>query len=397
MKIKDIEYICETIGNLAGVPVRIYEDGEQVFYHALVNLPKDPICLYIDNILTLNKSIDYYVSPYFYFYGIVNSGNIKIVIGPSRQIPCSDNILKEIAFKCDVNTDDVDDFVAAMKGIIPMPYETILQTLCTVNFVLNGDKLTLNDIASSASQQATLEQIATSYTAQTQNYDMGSATHNTYNLEQLIRDMVRKGDVDALKDWIEKAPAVRGGVLASDQIRQYKNMFIVTATIVSRAAIQGGMDADDALTLSDLYIQKCEMLSDGMAIVNLQMNMLLDYTTKVNKLRLGDNPSKLMLDVANYVQRHISEPVTAENIAKHLYVSRPHLSAKFKEESGLTLTEYIMKEKINEAKRLLRHSDKTLVAISNYLGFSSQSHFTRAFKKLTSLTPKEYREKHNRN
>ncbi len=396
MERKDLEYICETIGSLAGVPIRIYENGEQVFYYALVNLPKDPICLSIEHLMSLNKPIDYYVTPYFYFYGVVNSANIKIIIGPSRQVPCPNNILKEIAFRCDVAADDVDNFVTAIKGIIPMPYESILQMLCTVNFVLNGDKLTLNDIATTQEQQSLLDQIATPHATQSQSYESGLATHNTYDLEQLIRDMIRKGDVDALKAWIDKAPAVRGGVLAHDQLRQFRNTFVVTATLVSRAAIQGGLDVDDALTLSDLYIQKCEMLADGMAIVNLQMNMILDYAAKVNKLRLGDNPSKLMLDVANYVQHHITDTITAESIAKHLYVSRPHLSAKFKVESGISLTDYVMKEKIDEARRLLRHSDKTLVAISNYLGFSSQSHFTRAFKKLTNLTPKEYREKHNK-
>lgn len=396
MNKSDLEYICETIGNLACVPIRIYENGEQVFYHSIVNLPKDPICLSIEQLLTQNGHISYYITPYFYFYGVVSADNVRIIIGPSRQIPCPDNVLKEIAFKCDVTADEVDDFVSAMKAIIPMPYETILQMLCTVNFVLCGEKLTLKNVAGSSEQQAMLDQIATDYTTQTQNYNAADATHNTLDIEQAIRDMVRKGDTDALHAWIDKAPAVRGGVLANDQIRQYKNMFVVTATIVSRAAIQGGLDVNDAMTLSDLYIQKCEMLTDIMSILNLQTTMLVDYTEKVRDLRRGDNPSKLMLEVANFVRHNITETITAENIAKYLYISRPHLSAKFKEESEMSLTDYVMKEKIDEAKRLLRHSDKTLVAISNYLGFSSQSHFTRVFKKLTNLTPKEYRDKHNK-
>ncbi|MCM1043366.1 MAG: helix-turn-helix domain-containing protein [Corallococcus sp.] len=394
MNIKDVEYICETIGNLAGVPIRIYKKSQRIYFHSLVLLPKDPICLSQEKIFAISSNIGYYITPYFYFYGIVNCADIKIVIGPSRQIPCPDVILKEIAFKCDVDSYEIDDFVSAMKGIVPMPYETVLQMLCTVNFVLNGEKLTLNDITSVAEQQDLLDQIATSYGKKSQAYDADMPLHNTFDLERQIKDMVRKGDVTALNKWISQAPAIRGGILAHDQIRQYKNTFVVTATVASRAAIQGGMNVDDALTLSDLYIQKSELLADGMAIINLQMNMIVDYAEKVNKLRIGNNPSKLMLDVANYVQRHLTEVITAESIAKALFISRPYLSAKFKEESGMTLTDYVMKEKIEEAKRLLRHSDKTLVSISAYLGFSSQSHFTRAFKKLTDLTPKEYRDKH---
>ena len=124
--------------------------------------------------------------------------------------------------------------------------------------------------------------------------------------------------------------------------------------------------------------------------------MILEFTERVERLRLGDKPTKLTADVANYVQHHISEPITAERIAEKLFVSRPYLSKKFKEESGMTLTDFILKEKTEEAKRLLRYTDKPLSSISVYLGFSSQSHFTRTFRKYVGLNPGQYREKHAR-
>ena len=77
-----------------------------------------------------------------------------------------------------------------------------------------------------------------------------------------------------------------------------------------------------------------------------------------------------------------------------MYISRTHLAAKFKKETGMTLTDFILKEKIEEAKRLLRYSDRSLALIAEYLGFSSQSHFSKTFKKYVNTTPKEYREKH---
>ena len=59
----------------------------------------------------------------------------------------------------------------------------------------------------------------------------------------------------------------------------------------------------------------------------------------------------------------------------------------------MTLKDYIIKMKIREAKGLMENSNKTLISISTALGFSSQSHFTRAFKKETGMTPKEYGER----
>ena len=190
------------------------------------------------------------------------------------------------------------------------------------------------------------------------------------------------------------APTIRGGILAGEQLRQRKNMFIVTVALVSQAAIRGGMDVDDAFSYSDSYIQQCELLSSPEAITNLQYRMLLDYTERAERLRSGRQPTKLTLDVANYIQHHMSERITAERIAEALFLSRPYLSRRFKQETGESLTDFIMKEKTEEARRLLRYSDKSLTAIANYLGFSSPGHFSRVFRKYASMNPGEYRLKY---
>lgn len=73
-------------------------------------------------------------------------------------------------------------------------------------------------------------------------------------------------------------------------------------------------------------------------------------------------------------------------------MSRPYLSAKFKAETGEALTNFILKEKIEEGKRLLLYSDKSATAIASYLGFSSLGHFSQVFKRYTDQLPTEYRE-----
>lgn len=131
-------------------------------------------------------------------------------------------------------------------------------------------------------------------------------------------------------------------------------------------------------------------------ILNLQYHMLLEFTEQVEKLRRGENVTKLSLDVANYVHHHLSETISVEKMAQEFFLSRPYLSAKFKKETGQTLTDFILNEKTEEAKRLIRYTDKSLPAISAYLGFSSQSHFIRVFRKYAGITPGEYLEKHRK-
>lgn len=397
----DIQYICTVIGNLSGIPVRLYENDKQVFYHSLANLPKDPITLYSEDIFKIKTNLGYYITPSFNYYGVINFLQYKIVIGPTRQLPANEKDLRELAFQLDLVNEIADEFVQAMKSIVPMPLESIMQILCVLNHIFNKEKIKLEDIQIYEFQQTEIKQqfederTDKNFDALTEIHQQQEA-HNTFAIEQTLMNIVRKGDTAALREWIDKAPAVRAGILSSDQLRQRKNILIVTATLASRNAIRGGMDVNDALSLSDSYIQKCELLNSMIDLTNLQYRMVMDFTERVEKIRRGKHPSKLVIDISNYIQHHLSEAITTENIAKYLFISRSRLSTKFKAETGINLTDFIMQEKVEEAKRLLRYSDKASLVISSYLGFASQSHFSKVFKKFTGKTPNEYRELHNR-
>lgn len=402
MKDIDINYLCRAIGSLSGVPIRVYRDEELVFYHSLVYLPKDPAALNLLDICRIQSHVGYFVTEHFYYYGVINSGNTKIVMGPTRQIPDSTQALREAAFRLDVSQEDTEEFVEGMRSIVRMPLESIMQILCTMNYVLNNEKLELADVAIYESEQnelkALLERQHSDKLFSLGHSDVSSRIHehNTYTQEQQLLRLVRKGDTPALREWIASAPAIRGGTLASDQLRQIKNTFVVSATLISRAAIQGGLSTEDAFSLSDMYVQKCEFMNSLHQITNLQYHMALEFTERVERLRLGRKPTPLTIAVTNYIQKHLSQPIRAEEMAKTFYMSRPYLSSKFKEEAGETLTDFILKEKTEEAKRLLRYSDKNATAIASYLGFSSLGHFSQVFKRYTGQTPTEYRERYTR-
>ena len=396
MKNVNLPYLCKTLANLSGIPTRVYQGTDQTFYSSVVSLPRDPMLLFKDELWAIREHIGYFITPRFYLYGLVRSGNMRLIVGPTAQIAASEQSLHELAFLCDVPQEEVPDFLSGMRSIIAMPLESLLMMLCPINYILNGEELELKDIAiAEAEQEAIKKRVECRRTENFYEKERPQALHNTLALEETLMDIVRKGDTAALRQWVEKAPAIRGGVLADNQLRQLKNTFIVSTTLTSRAAIRGGMDAEDALSLSDAYIHRCETLSSQGQIMNLQYHMVLDFTEQVEKVRCGKTPSRLQIEVANYIQHHLSEPIRTEAMAREFYLSRAHFSTKFKAETGMTLTDFILKEKTEEAKRLLRYSDKSAAAIAAYLGFSSHGHFARVFKKYTGLTPNEYREKHS--
>lgn len=390
----DYEYLARSIASLSGVPVRVYNGKRELCRFFPADFPKDPMEIWHDEIFSVSEHVGYYVSPFFHCYGILNSGKIKIIIGPTAQIMADEQKLRELAFRADVSPEEVSAFIDGMNSIMRLPIETLLQMLCTLNhFLNNGEQLQLSDLAIHEADQTLIktgvEQERTSLI-----YDNDSSSkqeHNTLAIEEVLMSIVRRGDSVALRRWLSSAPAIQGGTIAGDQLRQLQNMFIVTATLVSRAAIRGGLPEEDSFSLSDAYIKRVELLTSHSKILNLQYNMLLEFTEQVEKLHHSKHTTKLSLDVANYIRHHLSEQINVEKMAGEFYLSRPYLSARFKRETGQTLTDFILKEKTEEAKRLLRYSEKSLSAISAYLGFSSHSHFARVFKKYCGLSPGEYR------
>lgn len=396
MEYDDLCYLCTAIGNLSGIPVRLYRDGEMVFSYSIVSLPADPVKLELEKILAVREHVACHVTASFDYYCAAVYGAYHMVVGPSRQIGYANQDLRRMAFQLDVPGEDVPDFMTAMRQIIRMPLESMIQMMCTVNFALNREKLVLNDVIGGKETAFHLEEKQAETRMEKEQEEGGGEAreiHNTLATEQTIMNIIRKGDEAALEAFVAHAPAVRPGVMASDQLRQARNAFIVAVTEASRSAIRGGMDVEEAMNASDAYIQQCEAINDVQRLTQLHYDMVLYYTRSVARIRSGHYATELVLHVANYVQKHLSESITTGQVAEALFLSRQHLSRRFTQEAGMPLAAFIRREKIEEAKRLLRYTDKPAAAIALYLGFSSQSHFARVFKEVTGMTPGEYREK----
>ena len=394
MDLDGIAYIAASISNMAIVPVRLYEGSELAFRNMPIELEVDPIEPHLEEILTLKDSVSYLITEDYFYYGIVNSDTLKLVIGPLRETHADDLAYRHLGIALSIPPERIEQFVASMRGITPMPLHMGLQMLCVMNYVMNGERLNFNDLVVHDDTQDTItRQLAEERFQDNQFRDAFEQKHASEQVELMLTDFIKQGQVDELKEFLSHMPTFKVGTLSPDRLRHEKNSFIAGITLMSRAAIAGGVNADDALTLSDSYINRCELLSTPDQIYELYYHMVIQYAEMVQRVRVGDEPSALVISVADYVRRHIFEPIKTEDVANAMFVSRGFLSTKFKQETGQSLADFIQNEKIEEAKRLLTRTDQPLLAISTYLGFSSQSHFNTVFKKRTGMTPKEYRSK----
>jgi len=220
--------------------------------------------------------------------------------------------------------------------------------------------------------------------------------HGTYKYEQRMLELIRKGRVEELKELLmgyAQSDDYHEGKVADDALRQVKNIFLGLIALVGKsAAIPGGMPVEQAYHLIDVYSQKCEELDSIEDVYNLQYNMVIDFAERISQMRHSADLSPLIQSCINYIVFHLNEPIRSIDVINYSGMSKSFLSRKFKEETGYEIGTYITLSKIDEAKSLLRYTEKPIAEISDYLSFSSQPYFQNVFKKITGMTPLHYRE-----
>lgn len=215
--------------------------------------------------------------------------------------------------------------------------------------------------------------------------------HAALGYENSVCQAVSLGRTDLLHRALDAPPGGRVGVMSVNALRQLRYVFISFATLVSRAAIRGGLPEETAFLLSDLYCQRMDALSERADIERLLVGMAVDFCDKVAKNRQPRELSPLVRKALSYVSLHLHDSFGMEELAEYCGLGRRSLSLRFKEEMGMSVVDYVQREKIGEACFLLEHTELALPQIAAYLNYSSQSYFTEQFRKILGETPERYR------
>lgn len=220
---------------------------------------------------------------------------------------------------------------------------------------------------------------------------LNSNFHHGRDMEEKIFIAIKEGQPELLLNMLQTAPFMSGtGVLSKkSEIRNQKNLAIVGVTLATRYAMDGGMPSEFAYTLSDMYIQTIEELTNTSEINAIMIKSLCDFSERVrsNKTNIYSKPIKKCV---SHVFKHLYDDLSLSDLAELTDYSPAYLSTLFKKEVGLNFSEYLLKARIEEAKYLINYSDHPLSKIGTMLNFHDQSHFIKAFKKQTEMTPKQF-------
>ena len=207
-------------------------------------------------------------------------------------------------------------------------------------------------------------------------------------------DDIRNGNVERVQEAVEeiKAHYYEGkGSLSDNLLRNNQYHFAIGTGIIARVCIDGGMKHNIAYTLSDIYIRKCDSCRDPQEILELTGVMMLDFAERMREIRKADSVSLHIRRTVDYIYRNLGEHLTLQMAAEHEKLDPSYLSKLFANEMNTTVKAFILRAKISTAQNILMFSDFPISEIAVSLGFSSQSAFTAAFRKITGTTPLKYR------
>lgn len=201
---------------------------------------------------------------------------------------------------------------------------------------------------------------------------------------------MKAGDPRALDAYRQLIDSPLVGHLSDDPLRNRKYLFVSAVTLTTRYAIEGGMDPETAYNISDLFIQEMDTCQSTDAVRTLELEMVKVFITQLAKSKKETVYSRPVVQCIDYIYNHLNETISLQELAKETGLHPGYLSTLFHREMGMTLTEYIRKQRIETAKNMLLDSEYSYAEIAALLAFSSQSHFTRVFREETGYTPKAY-------
>ena len=223
---------------------------------------------------------------------------------------------------------------------------------------------------------------------------LGTEWHYPLESERELMGKVKIGDRTGAKEILN---SILGTILFKTigELGILKARLLELLSILSRSAVEGGVDIDVMLEKNLTYVNKVMRINnqeDLCAWISTALNEFIElvYSSqdarKVSQIR----------PAINYIDANYNKPITLADVAKASHLSISRMAHIFKEQMGITIIDYLTSVRIERAKQLLLATDQNCTEICFEVGYNNQSYFTRTFKGLVGMTPRQFKARNQR-
>ena len=137
---------------------------------------------------------------------------------------------------------------------------------------------------------------------------------------------------------------------------------------------------------NSILTHKCE---DKASLIKIGHSILQMY---YNELNTTTKSNLHITRAKQFIQENLSEPLTLEQVANHVFLCKAYLSEIFPQYTGLKFSEYVTLQRVEYAKQLLLYGGQSILEISQQCGFSSAAYFSSVFTRITGKSPRKFRQ-----
>lgn len=216
-----------------------------------------------------------------------------------------------------------------------------------------------------------------------------------YAYENELIDAVSKGQSHKADLLLSNFTTFSFEQRLADPVRNIKNYCIIMNTLLRKAAEKGGVHPVYLDSASSTFAAKIEQIGNLDQVLPLMQEMFRAYCRLVRK-HATQHYSPPVQKAITYIDTDLTGSLSLSTISRALNISSSYLSTLFKKETGQTLTDYISHRRVNYAKHLLETTRLQVQTVAQHCGIVDVQYFSKVFKRITGMTPKEYRDSLNK-
>lgn len=377
------EYVIQHIERLSNCSCRsLSQEGEIVFSSPEPFRTKDPVrcCKELFSRLTetvKTAACNIYTDEDF-FYGIFFYSERFYVLGPVSGGNLPEPRIRQYLSRCGSDKD------------FPVPYLPIdyFEELLAFFYGLITNDLSnsVNVLLDRQHTQIFDRQIKQKYAVYHLSNSEELRPHMAYSRERELAENAANGKIE-----LPDSEIWQPGIIAKGKLKQCEYECVCAITITTRTAIQAGVAESRAYELSDLLLQRLSVARDMIEMKQIYKYSMELFSDEIEKAKKDCSENMYIEKAKNYIAKHIYEKIRLDDIAKHIGLNSSYLSGIFTQETGRTLSRYILEKKIELSCNLLRYSDSSIAGIAEYMQITPQNYFTKVFREIMGTTPAKYR------
>lgn len=385
-KLKDIYNTISSIFKLNFILT--YKDKNEITRLNNIELPQTiknnelkMIKSIVENLSTNSKNTVCYfeskINLRYIIFNVYSHENYEgsIFIGPYINNPMQSNN----------NEDEYIDRLYKIIPVIPILQEKAIENIVTS--MLNSKICNYKNIIIKESNKESIK----NEEYYLKEFDMGRIDiRERYKIENKLLHFVSQGNKKNALEMINNKMIATIDRFPEEPIRNLKNFSITVNTLLRKAVEENNIDPYLLDSISEHFAKKIEKSNKIDLINNIFEEMINEYCNLVNEYKTKGY-SKLVSDTINYIKLSFKYEISLSIIADELFVHPTHLSKKFKEETGKTVSEYINEIRVKEAKMMLKTTEFKIEDIAYYVGYNDKKYFSKVFKKIYNQSPSDYR------